>query len=314
MNAPSLLILPDRNTCPLHVENMSDQAIMELFVEKYPESFQRKFKNKNGEFKDVCKWKGITCNGRRQVKTIFWKDRGLPPASESATNKDLHPLPKHLEDFTVFNVHGRKNYVIGNIDVSALPENLVSFQVTYQSLSGSVDFRRLPPNMQCLDISGCGLSGSVDLTALPETMEEFTIKENPYTGRLFMHCLPQSLVFFYAESCSFTGGISLSHLPENLKVLDLGSNKLSGSVHLEKLPMSMLELFLSENNFSGQIRVLQLPPELGLLDLQKNNFSGTAVIDRSKFQFVDLNGNPLECAVDDRGQSCEIPLFVSKKY
>ena len=306
MNAPSLFMLPDRNMFPLHVENMSDQAIMELFVEKYPKSFQRRFKNKDGEFKDVCKWKGITCNGRRQVTHLSLGERGLPQISASATNIDLHPLPQHLKEFHVLSLYGKtKN--IGRLDVSALPENLESFQVMYQTLIGSVDFRRLPTHLWGLYVCDCGLSGSVDLTALPKTMNEFTIKENPYTGRLFLHCLPQSLVLFNAEACSFIGDISLSHLPEKLESLSISRNKLSGSVHLEKLPRAMLELFLSGNNFSGEIQVLQLPPELEILALEDNNFSGTAIIESRMFHIVDLQRNSLEGAVDEKGQPCEIP-------
>ena len=72
MQASSLLILPDRSMGPLDLSGISDQRLMEAFIDDLSYSNKQLFQTKDGANKDVCKWSGIKCDGRRKVSQISW--------------------------------------------------------------------------------------------------------------------------------------------------------------------------------------------------------------------------------------------------
>ena len=311
MHTSSILVLPEQSTYPLDLDHLSDQTIMESFINQFPNEFQANFKHPSGDFKDVCKWKGIKCNGRRRVEDIHW-DNVFPKISPSAAHMQvsLDFLPKLLRRFFVHTGHGENRSLISvRIDTSALPLTLNELRISFQEVRGSIDFRRLPPHIQILDVGGCNTKGTANMTSLPKSMISLFIAENRFTGSLHLHRLPPKLEIFDAQINCFSGSIYLCCLPSTLSRLDLADNQLSGSIYLEKLPRAMVCLFLGANHFCGEVQITRPPPNLETLNSQYNDFDGTAVIARAAFDAVQLDDNQnIVCAVDERGNPCEIPI------
>ena len=308
MNAPSLFLLPERSTGELDIKNLSDQTIMETLVDPFPDEFQANFKNANGDFKDVCKWSGVQCNGRRHVVDISWDD--LFPETEQPCH-DIHMdlLPPRLKAFLlVTNPFGKGPMFKDRINSSALPRTIEEFRVVCQAFDGTMDFRRLPPRLGMFNIQECEFTGTADMTSLPKALKHFCVAVNHFTGSLNLQKLPRRMVSFDARECDFSRGIDLSRLPPTLETLNLVGNSLSGSVYLEKLPRAMVMLLLDGNHFGGKVRVTKPPPALDVISLQDNAFEGTAVIARSAFEAVELDRNRIECAVDEKGCPCKIPM------
>ena len=289
------------------LKNLSDQTIMETFVDRFPDEFHANFKNANGDFKDVCKWTGVQCNGRRHVVNISWKDP-FPVAEQPCHDIHLDLLPQRLKTFSLF-TSPYDDFPIfkGRIDASSLPRSLESFKLIFQAFDGTMDFRRLPPRLRMFSVQECEFTGTADMTSLPTPLKNLIIATNHFRGSLNLQNLPRRMENFDAQGCSFSGSINLSCLPPTLETLDLGENDLSGCVYLEKLPRSMVSLFLDSNNFGGNVRVTKPPAALDVVNLQENDFEGTAVIARSAFNAVELDGNRIACAVDEKGNPCEIP-------
>ena len=311
MNTPSILLVQDQSIYPFDLDFLSDQTIMEIFIDQFPGEFQATFKHPSGDFKDVCKWKGIKCNGRRRVEDIYWDNvfpKMSPPAAHMQVSLDF--LPPLLERFFVFTGHGENRPVISAcIDTSALPRTLNELRISFQEVRGSIDYRRLPPHIQILDVGGCNTKGTAHVTSLPKSMISLFIAENRFTGSLHLHRLPPKLEIFDAQINCFSGSINLCCLPSTLVRLDLADNELSGNIYLEKLPRAMVCLFLGANHFCGEVQITKPPPKLETLSLQDNDFEGTAVIARAAFDAVQLDDNQnIVCAVDERGNPCKIPI------
>ena len=76
MNVSSLLLGPDRHTCHLELNSLSDQECMELLFDALDSASSEDFKDPTDEYKDVCKWRGVKCNGRRRVVYIRVSEKG----------------------------------------------------------------------------------------------------------------------------------------------------------------------------------------------------------------------------------------------
>ena len=50
---------------------MSDQALMEMLVERFNDKTKEKYQNKHGMYLDVCEWSGINCDAHQRVIRII---------------------------------------------------------------------------------------------------------------------------------------------------------------------------------------------------------------------------------------------------
>ena len=148
MQASSLLILEDRSMGPLNLSGISDQAIMEAFIDGLNDTSKQQFKTSDGHYKDVCKWNGILCNGRRQVKEIMW---------DSTKQHDFILMGKlSFVNFSAYinsiTIHcrepGDEKFDVRFVesDTSALPCGLQRFQIK-KAWIGILNLRRLPSGL-----------------------------------------------------------------------------------------------------------------------------------------------------------------------
>ena len=312
MNAPTLFILPDRPiTNQLHLEDLSDQTMMEAAIEMFPERLKELFKDPNGEYKDVCKWMGVKCSGRRRVESIQWVNE-FRDSMSNGSEMDLYSactfffdlLPRALKKF---HVHTRDDitthfWLFWCLETGSLPRTLIKFQASGQRIVNTVDFTRMPPNLEFFDIRSNRCGGKAQLTNLPPELQYFHIAGNTFLGSLDLCHLPPRLKDFNVADNRFCGCLNLACLPDSLEFLDVSTNHLEGSVYLDKLPLQMKVLYLNENGFSGEVIMQMPPPNIRVVDLQINAFSGTAVIARCAWDRVVLNCNKITWLMDETGR------------
>ena len=315
MNAPTVFILPDRSIGQLYLEDLSDQSMMEAAIEKFPERLKDLFKDPKGEYKDVCKWMGVKCNGRRRVESIQWVNEFRDSKSNGSPFDmctfyfDL--LPRKLKKFHVDTRHDISTHLrlFWCLDTDALPSTLIEFQASAQRLFQTVDFTRMPPKLEIFDIRINRCEGEVQLTSLPRTLQELNIAANSFSGSLDLCHLPPRLKGFLVTGNQFCGCLNLACLPDSLEFLDVSTNHLEGSVYLNKLPRRMTDLYLNENGLSGEVVMQRPPPDIINVDLQSNAFTGTAVIARRAMDHVLLNCNKITWVMDETGRGHK---FVEK--
>ena len=169
MNVSSLLLGPDRHTCHLELNSLSDQERMELLFDALDSASSEDFKNATGAYKDVCKWRGVKCNGRRRVVyiEIFHSISGT---------LNLSYLPERIETFTHVFEKEEIQSAYGTLDTSALPSQLSYLNLAFLKLNGTVDLRRLPSAMKDLDLEANDFSGSVQLISLPKNLQELSLE------------------------------------------------------------------------------------------------------------------------------------------
>ena len=240
MNIPIILALPDRSVGQLHLEYLSDQTMMEISIDLFSKIIQLLFQDTNGEYKDVCKWMGIKCNGRSRVEEIRWKDAFRFSGVEEFS---FNFLPRTLKTFYMDTSEGSTNnfQILCSLDTSALPRNLINIRVTGQELLGTVDFSRLPRNLESFMLNFNHCIENVAWTLLPKTLEELQIYKNDFSASVILCDLPPRL------KC----------LPNSLELLDVGGNNLEGDVYLENLPRGMTGIILrAKRRPEGYRRIL----------------------------------------------------------
>ena len=298
MHAPTLFVVPDRSFGQVNLSSLSDQAIMEALVETFSAEAQASFKDSRGEYKDVCKWNGIICNGRRRVQEIRWK-YFVPGQSFGPHARPKLTLPPTLKHF---HMESRTRQVMSTVvETSELPRTITFFFFQRHFLYGTIDFRSLPPDIIVCSLSFNRFIGSAILTSLPKTLTRFSISNNDFSGSLFLHNLPPKLGTLELDKNQFNGSINLSCLPASLYLVDLHENRLSGSVYLDSLPPNLRWLRLHKNAFSGSLEMRTPPPSICEFEFQDNNFSGDAVIAEIAIGFVNLENNPITYVRDEEG-------------
>ena len=234
MQASSLLFLRDRSMGQLDLSGISDQAIMEAFIDGLNDTSKQQFKTSDGQYKDVCKWNGILCNGRRQVKEIMW----------DSTKQHYFILVGKLS-FVNFSAHIKSISIICcdpgdekmqvqfvESDTSSLPIGMKWFHVENAWIK-SLNLRRLPSGLRALQAIDCGIHGSCCLKALPRRLQGLFLSYNYLKGT-----------------------ICLDRLPSTLLQMDLSINDLSGTINLRSLPSALSALsdnYLSVNYSHRQI-------------------------------------------------------------
>ena len=302
MQASSLFLLPQRSMGPLDLRDLSEQALMESFIDGLTDHCKRQFKFHDGTYRDVCKWDGVSCNGRRQVISITLLATDEPKLSSQGA-VSLASLPQYLECIYVEHVqsHDKSELHCVAIDTAALPRSLQSFEFENVLLNSSFDLRRLPPKMSFLKASSCAVPGSCCLTSLPRALRGLWLDRNRLHGSICLDRLPPLIMQIGLAYNNLSGTLNLTRLPYGLLTLRLGSNQFSGEVDTSFLPANISELYLDHNALHGTFRITRTPKKLKWLTIAGNDLSLPIVISRQAFPLVVSEFIDYGCAVDEHG-------------
>ena len=259
--------------------DITQQSRLELLIEDLLD--KSRFHDKDGFYKDVCEWDGVTLDVENLVVGILWASMN-----------------------TAFFPQG------GSLDLQWIPETAVSFTVYKAGIAGNFDVKYLPRHIQLFDLAQNTFTGDVDLTHLPSTVRGIFLGNNCLTGTLDFTMLPLSLRKLYLQENQFTGSINLIGLTDTIEELSVAGNQLSGTLNLSELPNSMQVLILEENKFKGSLRI-KLSEHIQIVILKKNNFFGTVVVDgtpEAQF-FVDGRDTAISSFVSEHGVAIDDDRF-----
>ena len=144
---------------------LTDQDRMNLFFT--PEKPADAWRELAGDEADACSWVGITCDAEN-ITHIEWSSSDLDLVG--SINFDVLP-PKLLE----LSLYDQK--LVGEMNVSNLPETLNIFCVESCLFTGSLDFSTLPRGLQQLFITGNRIQSVANISNLPESLRIFQIME-----------------------------------------------------------------------------------------------------------------------------------------
>ena len=231
----------------LDYASLSDQARMELMVERMPD--REIYQDDNGAYKDVCEWGGVSCDIDGNVQGIWMN---IYDRSEGSI--DLSYIPPHVTQMYIAgNVHGMQTRA--SIDVHMLPERLEQLGIELQQMVGTVD-----------------------MTALPAKL--FNICENKCTGSFVLTSLPPGIEHIHARDNLFSGSLNFSSLPDKLVEIQLDKNRFSGEFRIEKFPRAMRRLTVSQNRLIGEA-VIQKGKNFGDIMFSIDENFVTSVVDPS---------------------------------
>ena len=83
---------------------------------------------------------------------------------------------------TVSELHWRAFHLGGVIDLTSMPANIISVDVSYNQLMGSPNLSALPSSLRVLDVSGNGYAGVIDLTHVWGGMTSVRLDTNRFSG------------------------------------------------------------------------------------------------------------------------------------
>ena len=250
----------------LDYESLSDQALMEMLVDKLHPRQKTMLQDAHGNYKDACEWTEVRCMDGL-VDKIFL---------------------------------GYSCFTDKHFCFELVPPLTKSLSVTEMQLEGTLDTANLPLGLHYFSVSGNKLEGPIDFQKFPRELQEIRLSANAFTGSITIADFPDTLVDFHASGNHFSGELSLNDLPTGMKNFDVRNNDLMGSLHIDHLPPTLRLLDLAENSFSGDFRLLEIPPNLDFISTRKNLLSGKIVLgetsDPAAFHFesitaiVDTNG------------------------
>ena len=205
----------------LDYASLSDQARMELMVERMPD--REFFQDDNGAYKDVCDWRGVSCDFDGNVQDIW-----ISIYDRSKGSIDLSYIPPHVTTMSLtWGVTGLQTQA--SIDVQMLPERLAQCIIQLQQMVGTVD-----------------------MTALPATLTNFIISGNKCTGSFVLTSLPPGIENIHARGNLLLGSLNFSSLPDKLVEIQLDKNRFSGEFRIEKFPRALNRLTVSQNRLIGE--------------------------------------------------------------
>ena len=266
------LRLMDPCLARLDYASLSDQALMEMFVEPMIEeengllTYGRRFSTLN--MIDVCEWNCIECEDGRVTKVQFL---GFNYSKKRVPFEFIPPLVREF-DFSESQVHG-------TLDTSHLPENLEEFNIYTNEMEGSLNFKEFPRMLRVIDISENCFSGSCALSDLPDTLIDLIAHQNKFSGKIMLDALPIAL-----------------------RCLILSKNLLEGPIHIETLPKNIESIDFSENAFSGRLRMMSFPSSLEKINLEKNALDGTAfLLNTGKKRHLWILNENFTMILDEKG-------------
>ena len=304
MQASSLLLLPDRSIGPLHIDYLSDQALMEAFIEGLSAQSKKKFMHADGTYKDVCKWKGVKCNGRRRVTKIEWLSTNLHPLRYPLRGTlSFEALPPCISTIKIGPIEPPDpNFLVqSSVDTAAFPSSLKHFSAYNLQFYGVFDLRRIPPALLVLKAQGCKISGSCCLTALPKSFSALYFADNHLEGSISLDFLPKALIVLDLSYNMLSGTLSFHRLPRVLHSLYLTQNKFSGEINLNYLPHKLARLDLCANSLTGTFKLTRVPKDIDIYNIYGNNFQGPAIVSRAAYQSVKADFSLMGGVVDEHG-------------
>ena len=209
----------------MNVDDLPDQACMELLVGEFRPVSMGLFQDEVGDFIEVCDWQGVHCDSKGTITRV---NMVLPPIDERLA---LAYIPRSVKSFDLRDPRwggDMTGQYSGSLDTQSLPHSLELFSITHHAFSGEVDLAKLPSVLSDFDISRNKFHGSCNLTSLPQGLKKCNLSEN-----------------------KFDGSISLEKLPNSLECLKLSWNNFSGSFSLLHPPARLTELYAMENSFRG---------------------------------------------------------------
>ena len=248
--------------------SLSDQTMMELFIENLIGDSKRLFESEEGMYRDVCLWDGVTCNDEGRVVA-------------------------YTEPYY---------YLYGTASFSFLPRSIRCFNSKNISFQGTIDTDTLPECLEAFTVSKNKLSGTIDFTSLPESLIDILLDRNAFNGSCNFTSLPQKLRSLLLEKNRFSGSVSLTKLPDSLERFDLSSNAFCGTVDFSKLPKNLHVLRISENAFEGAFCLLKARKRLCELMAHENKFSGDAVVLHNAKAVITLQETGVETVLDENGK------------
>ena len=211
-----LCIAADASIGRFDRNSLSDQTLMELFVEDLPEKEKYRLQDEEDDFKDIAHWEMVKLNDFHRVTSIQ-TERELGGSLNFA-----YVPPLCLE------IVAESASLLGTIETSALPDGLQLLSIRNNSLRGTFGFERLPQQMKYVDIYQNDFSGSAVLDNLPAALEDLDLSFN-----------------------NFDGTVSLDLLPQTLQTLNMSQNPLTGAFILRSPPASLDALWADNCAFSG---------------------------------------------------------------
>ena len=211
-----LLQTTDANLGRVDIASFSDQTLMELLIERFPEDFKIEYRDSDGCFTDVCSWPEVRCDKDSRVVDYY------TDPDEVGGSISLEYMPPKMQSFVM-----RSTRVRGTLEASRLPDSLLTFKMTRNKLEGTVDFVQLPRNLK-----------------------EFSIFSNMFTGSADLQDLPPDLCKLWIYSNKFSGTICLSKLPPVLEVLDISHNDFCGELFFQNVPSSLSGFCTHGNAFN----------------------------------------------------------------
>ena len=195
--------------------SLSDQTLMELFIDGLGEETQRQYQRDDGTY----------CDFPREWRCVYVED------------------DKVMISLTYVRGKG------GSLQLSYLPQNVRALDANERGIEGSVYLTHLPANMDLLRIHNNQLTGSIDLAHLPAGMGHLSLNNNQFEGSIDLTKLPEKMQNIFLNNNRLEGSIDLSHLPKQMRNLDLESNQFTGSFVATNLPMGVRRVSAGWNQF-----------------------------------------------------------------
>ena len=207
----------------LDYDSLSDQARMEILIDGLTAESKKYYKDDNGNYIDVCDWRGVSCDTEGHIVKI--------------SRLDL--------------------YISGSVDLAFIPPHVICFGMDFLQSTGTLETSKLPRKIQEFDISQNKFHGTVEMAGLPDCLEELNISSNAFTGSVALDKLPAQITEVDLSNNMFSGSIDLNNLPERLSSLDISRNAFSGEFVLTKAPQTLDEIFANRNQFCGNAIVMR---------------------------------------------------------
>ena len=258
---------------------MSDQTLMEMFIEGFDDETTQKYQDSEGMYLSVCKWSGIECD----------------------------------DDERVIGIEMDSTNVGGSLALCYVPPKVRELYIRsgYTSkLTGPVDLTCLPEGMRVLVLNDNELTGEIDVTHLPDRMVYLYLHNNQLTGEIDLTHLPDRVSSFYIEDNQLAGEIHLTHLPNGMEYLHLQNNQFTGEIDLTQLPDGLRALHLENNQFSGSLILKRLPPGIRTIIARGNQFNAVAVAESEAHATIKLDGSGVTSVVDENGRELDMKRFL----
>ena len=136
----ALQILPtmDPSLGRVDYSSFSDQTPMEMLFEGFDEDSQKKYRDKDGMYINVCKWDCVECddNGRVVKLTV-------------------------------------RRYVSGSLNIRYIPPKVKLFDISSKQLKGTIDYAEFPESIEILYLRHISWESAMNTATQPKKSAHF---------------------------------------------------------------------------------------------------------------------------------------------